>query len=251
MYNLAKGGAMTNAHAFAPPKPGLATSEQENSFHGQIELFNRYNETRAEFRIYWKQPGNVKWDESTTLFIAWLGIVDVLKAIDRNQPLPIQVMISAYLAGLERLYKGGARNLLLLNVPPVYKIYKGKAKGEAAAEDETIELNKRIDQMRNRFVRRHPDVKFLLLDAFALFNEAMTDPSSFEQTAKLRNTDMFCDKYVGGAEPQSYYDPACIFSIEEYFWLDEVHITPPVHDLVAATVVSDCFDAAGPKGFCS
>lgn len=102
--------------------------------------------------------------------------------------------------GCAQLYDAGARNIAILNVPPIdrspgslkmdpaYRKIIAKAVGE---------INWRLLQMVKYFNKNHPDTKMFYFDTNYVFTIALDKPSSFAETQGLKEVKTFCTAYQG------------------------------------------------------
>jgi len=104
-YNLASGGATTDANLVTPFAPTVL------SFVDQVNLFNA---TLAS------KPSYAPWTAADTLFGVWIGVNDVGNAWYKAEwpTLSVQI-IDQYFNQVQRLYNLGARKFVFLNVPPI------------------------------------------------------------------------------------------------------------------------------------
>lgn len=77
----------------------------------------------------------------------------------------------------------------------------------------------------------------LLFDTHSVFSQAMAQPSVWPQTADLKDTTGSCEVYGDGHVPSmDYYDLRCQYPVNQYFWLNGLHPTYPIHEALAAQV---------------
>lgn len=97
------------------------------------------------------------------------------------------------------LYGTGARNFLLLTVPPLertpYPSYVSQKTIDRHASD-TETYNLRVKQVAEELKNRYEDVNLFVFDLHKLFNDALDDVTRFEQTSGIRNTTEYCTKYA-------------------------------------------------------
>lgn len=79
----------------------------------------------------------------------------------------------------------------------------------------------------------YPETSVFLFDTYALFNRILDKPQDFEQTQHLGNLEDQCDKYVKKLESQEMYERECGVPYDQYFWRDGLHVTFPVHRVLA------------------
>ena len=69
-----------------------------------------------------------------------------------------------------------------------------------------------------------------------MFNQVLDRPGAYGITAGLRNLTEFCLPYNKSPDPQ-LFDPACGVARNEYFWVDDLHVSSTVHELLAEQIV--------------
>lgn len=201
--------------------------------------------------IYGPRPDFARWMPVDTLFILWFGINDIVVPSTQMDYPPIPKIQKSYALMLEQLYNLGARNFLLLNVPPVHKAHQ-KADYATFEGSAILDWNKELVGMRDGFAHAHRDAFVFLFDAHTLWTRALARPKRFEETRALKVLSEPCDGYsAGGVASEDFVDPVCDAPIAEYFWLNALHATFAVHNATARYVVRDCFGRDGPKGYCS
>lgn len=133
------------------------------------------------------------------------------------------------------MYKHGARNFLLQTLPP---IDRGPHVDE---EDEKVEgpaindFNYRMAVLFNGFTKAHHDISVLLFNTNMLFSKTIDDPSIYPQTSIYKNTTGSCKAYESGEVPSmDYFNETCQYPVNEYFWLNGLHPTYPIHEALAA-----------------
>jgi len=144
-------------------------------------------------------------------------------------------------------------------VPPIDRspgtIEQGPA--DQAAEATYIgRLNFRLGALVYNLGLRHPDTTSFLFDTNLLYTRVLNDPEQFMETADLKNTTSYCQAYADWAassnssEPSwqtesinpsstqtlTYFDPTCGVPIDEYFWLNRLHPTYPVHNFMGSQI---------------
>lgn len=92
---------------------------------------------------------------------------------------------------------------------------------------------------------RHPDTKVFTHNTHAFINAVLDNPKQFEATKGLREMGKFCPAYkarhVGEKESEKgwmdFRDKGCEYPVKEYFWLNGLHPTFPVHRAMAEELV--------------
>lgn len=138
-----------------------------------------------------------------------------------------------------KVYSYGARNILVLNVPPVERTPNYLAlnsSANASLSNEIQTYNAALTSMMGNLQTEHQDATFVLYDAHDVFTRALNNVSSYTQTANIKNTTGYCDAYVNGTpKPDTFY-PSCDYPADEYFWLNFLHPTSPIHAALASDI---------------
>ncbi|KAL8987471.1 MAG: hypothetical protein Q9177_003320 [Variospora cf. flavescens] len=173
----------------------------------------------------------VGWTSSNALFSLFFGINDVNRSWDKQDGKINDAVVSNYLTLLDSLYQYGARSFLLHTVPPINPVTKPT---EAGAVND---FNYRMARLFASFTSKRTDVSMLLFDTHSVFSQAMAQPSVWPQTADLKDTTGSCEVYRDGRVPSmDYYDLRCQYPVNQYFWLNDLHPTYPIHEALAAQV---------------
>ena len=115
--------------------------------------------------------------------------------------------------------------------------FRPRQKAERTAIDD---YNGRIKQMLEKLSAKHPDANFWKINMYAIFNQVLRDPSKFPQTAIIKNTDSVCKYYEDHwleLPAMDYKHPSCPLPVNQYAWLQGIHVTYPLHDLLAKITV--------------
>lgn len=258
-YNLAYGGATVDGDLVAPYEPTVLSVKQQ---------------VQDEFLpTYGSHPASAPWTSGETLVAVWIGINDIGNSY-WSQNSTLNPTIFAELSDLvESVYQTGAKNFLFLNVPPVERSPLTQSQGDNTEQGVKLEKadiadwNARVEDMAKNLTTAHADATTFVFDTYALFNQVLDDPSSTPETAIYQNTTDYCDAYQkyaiptspsqplpfpstsrhlenelhadkwssGTSDPDSY-DASCGIPVNEYFWLNSLHPTYPVHNATAREI---------------
>ncbi|ESZ99189.1 hypothetical protein SBOR_0396 [Sclerotinia borealis F-4128] len=210
-YNLTNGGATVNSDLVAPYKPEVSSIAE------QIE--NQFFPTYA---------GKPKQLHGNSYF---LGVPATTNLNER--------VMAVYHGLIDELYYIGARNFAFLNVPPADRSPLSISGGAASQAQEKLDIadwNDRLAALAQNLKRTFSDVNIFTIDVHALFTNVLDNPKSFPQTAVYQNTTAYCIAYENGTPTPNYTDPSCYIPVNEYFWLDSLHPTYPMHDILAQGV---------------
>ncbi|KAI8096485.1 GDSL lipase/esterase [Halteromyces radiatus] len=158
------------------------------------------------------------WSKESTLYSIWVGINDV--GLLLNNPITsLDVIIHRYRQLIDSLYDNNARNLVLINVPPIDKSPKWAPPKTASKMRALVkEFNEKIEQMVNDVVDQYHDGHFYLIDAWSIFTRILDNPNEYG----FGNVTGYCPDW---RQPEEHDCQP----IAEYFWLNDLHPTTKVH----------------------
>ncbi|KAL8816386.1 MAG: hypothetical protein Q9191_008341, partial [Dirinaria sp. TL-2023a] len=213
------------------------------------------------------QNGGGGWAAQNSLFAIWFGMNDVmLNNAKPNASAYIDALTESYIGELETLHNAGARNFVLLNIPPLDRIPPTMPSTPTTSlsvrnttvslylkftPEERRQLKQHIDSfntamqtMTNMFRVMYPDSTVWLFDTNDLFNRVLDNPDSYRISSIISYTDRFCAPYAQSPDPK-LFRRQCIVSRDRYFWADGLHPTSTVHELIAQQVVQALGSAPG------
>jgi len=224
-YNLAYGGATVDSALVAQYLPTVLDLKQ------QIE---------NEFLPIYGNKTLVPWKAATSLFAIWIGINDVGNSYQNANATSLRGPIfEVYNTVVDELYTSGARNFLFINVPPVDRSPGTIIQGPnvSALEKKAIStFNAEIKSLVTNVTRAHEDVAAFLFDSNTLFSEVLDNPKTFPETAGYKNTTNYCFAYENGTATMTQLNASCIYPVNEYFWLNTLHPTYPMHNETAKQI---------------
>ncbi|KUJ10928.1 uncharacterized protein LY89DRAFT_595545 [Mollisia scopiformis] len=220
-YNLAVSGAtLDNSIVQGYPNPI------------SVQVYQR-------FMSHYGDGHSPPWSASNSLFIMWAGIVDLVMMNGVHDPEALSHingnLTIVYSRLLNTLYGAGARNFLLLNEPPLERTWQPaeKEKIKAKFASDVAIYNQRVKNAAFDLKKTFPDSNVFHLNTNDLFNQALDDAKAFPQTSGILNTTDPCPEYQSGTPTSDYYDPKCRIPVNQYFWLNGLHPTYPIHDVLA------------------
>ena len=202
------------------------------------------------FPYYVEDTSNANWTSSDTLFAAFFGINDVGNSyFESNATAIADAVFDVYAGLLDELYSAGARNILLLNVPPVdlspLTVEQG-AQAQASENGAIQDFNDRVAALAYEVQYKYEDVTIFLYDTHRAFSQVLQYPAIYEQTALYKNTTAYCDAYANGTPEEDTFDASCGVPVNQYFWLNSLHPTYPMQDVMAQQITAQM--AALPAG---
>lgn len=150
----------------------------------------------------------------------------------------MSALITAYFGVLNKLHSAGARNFLLISVPPLHRApecadYPASYRTRMAAA--VTSYNTALVEEAAKFRSKHPTARVLLYDAYATANSMLDNPEKFGLSSAVKDT--FCAKYTvykpGAEAPQETFHESCEVKVKRYFWLNKAHPTSTVHKVWA------------------
>ena len=106
----------------------------------------------------------------------------------------------------------------------------------AALAQSIPDWNLRLKKMAVDLSSKYADVSVFTFETDVLMNQILDDPSSYKETAKIKNTNEYCPAYGKNVPRLDYSDPSCSAPYNQYFWLDSLHPMPSVHQALASAV---------------
>lgn len=145
------------------------------------------------------------------------------------------------------MYSEGARNFLFMNVPPVNRAPIFSSLNDTMRADVggwIGRFNYRLSSLAYYLSKRYPDATSFYFDTNFLFTLVLDDPTRFPETAGYRNSTAYCEAYlewvmtrsISTPGTMSYYDPVCGVPIDQYFWLNTLHPTYPMHNFLSSQI---------------
>ncbi|KAF8867364.1 hypothetical protein BDZ45DRAFT_577131 [Acephala macrosclerotiorum] len=227
-YNLAYGGATIDSSLVAPYLPTVS------SVADQVE--------NLWFPAYASKPSSAPWTSQDTLFAIFDGINDVGNSYSKGVPATTTLngaIFAVYQGLVDQLYYAGARNFAFLNVPPVDRspLTLANSAAEQATEKADIAAwNAAVISMAKSLKTEKPDVNVFTVDSNKYFTQVLDNPKSYPQTADIKNTTAYCTAYENGTPQPNTFNASCGIPVNQYFWLNSLHPTYPMQDVLAEAV---------------
>jgi phospholipase/lecithinase/hemolysin len=191
------------------------------SLQGQVE---------DKFIPYYGKPTTAfNWTQENTLFASMLGMNDIgFVYTDPNATAILAAGVREYGTRLDELYQAGARNFLIINVPPTNRAplnTKRKPRFQKLLLQQVTAYNNNLRAMTNNLSATYSDVTAFYFDFNGMFNKALDNKCAYEQTCVYQNMTNYCTAYEDGTASWYTYLPECGIAVDKYFWLNGVHPT--------------------------
>ena len=224
-YNLGFGGATVDSDIVPCYDPAVP------DFRAQVN---------NEFFPYYVDEPTAGWNSGNSLFISFFGINDITNSYSAQNASVNGDILTVYAGLVDLLYNAGARNFLFLNVAPV-NLSPGTVElgpsPEALEATDITNFNDGIAALASN-ASTYPDATAFLFDTNAIFSQVLQSPTSHPQTAQYLNTTTYCTAYEDGTTAEDTFDPSCGVPVNQYFWLNTLHPTYPMHDAMAQAIAA-------------
>ncbi|GAA6005411.1 hypothetical protein JCM11491_003633 [Sporobolomyces phaffii] len=184
-----------------------------------------------------KPDSEVKWQSNTTLFTVWFGINDVGFATVSNQNSTLQrpLIFATYWNVIEMLYAYGARNILLMGIPPTNRSPFVQSTNEVIVsifEDYIAGYNAHLYEFATALAQKYPDMNVALFDTQGFFNAILDNPELYG----FKDSTTFCNQYTWSSNKPNDSQEICRYPLAEYVWYNSYHPSWPVHRLLASVL---------------
>ncbi|KAI0199771.1 hypothetical protein F4808DRAFT_471232 [Astrocystis sublimbata] len=226
-YNFAYGGATVDSALVEPYLPTVKSVKEQVD----TEFLPGYTGSSA----------STTWTGDDSIFAIWIGINDVNNSFKqgKNMTDALNDEIFDVFSGLvDKMYDAGGRNYVLINVPPLERTPVVIGQGDSAValiKADVAVWNQKVVDLANS-LKAKADTNVWIYDSNESFGEVIDDPKLHAETAGLQNTTDYCVAYQDGTPAQDTFDPSCGIPVNEYFWLNDLHPTSAIHEVVAKGV---------------
>ncbi|KAG4087757.1 hypothetical protein H8356DRAFT_1727902 [Neocallimastix lanati (nom. inval.)] len=157
------------------------------------------------------------WDGQSSLFAIWLGCNEI-RCIKHTQEVQkvYNTAINIIFDKIEGMYKVGARNFLILNIPPLDKAPLKEDQNYNYYRYDIFYYNEKLSEYANNFFYRHPDTNIILYNANEQYNYVLLNYQEFGLFTG--NTPWTVGRRYG---------------LSRYFWFDNFHPTFRGHQIIA------------------
>jgi phospholipase/lecithinase/hemolysin len=167
--------------------------------NGDKSRYTVTQEIEEKFEPHYKLGKTFGSDSS--LFVVWIGINDVVLSYSDRNSKTYDVSFKSYQSHIESLYKDGARNFLLMTVPPLQHTPRITKSSDSSRKARLIteavqDWNGRIRGLQAHVKKLHPSANVFLYDTYSLFQQVYQHPSQFKETSVYKDTKNYCPKYA-------------------------------------------------------
>ncbi|GAA5890431.1 hypothetical protein JCM8208_004871 [Rhodotorula glutinis] len=179
----------------------------------------------------------IPWTSDKSLFTVFFGINDIGFTVlqdSHNASEIVPRIVESYETSVSQLYARGARQFLLLLMPPTYRTPYIKSFGaETVAKfNSTIDLYvSTLTTAVADLTTRYPDATFVTYDTAPMFNSILDDAAAHGFSISSTS----CWAYWNKHDPDLDL-PSCEAPLADYVWMDDYHPTWGVHALVAEDI---------------
>jgi len=156
-----------------------------------------------------------QWETNNTLFAIWFGINDInLSPISRADTINESTTAMSNL--ISKLYYNGARNFLIINVPPTEDLQFVKERNVDA--EYIASYNEEVKAKMIKFNTSYPDTNVFIYNSNDEFKFIRENHDNY-------NISNLNDPWDGDQS-----------KINNYFWYDFIHPTPAVHKILSKDI---------------
>ncbi|KAL9039931.1 MAG: hypothetical protein Q9214_004679 [Letrouitia sp. 1 TL-2023] len=193
------------------------------------------------------------WSPESTLFISFFGINDILSSYEDQNSETMDHIFDSYSNNFGRLYDLGARNFLLLNVPPldIAPRFNQDAAKAGLIAGSIADFNTRLSGLADSLNNAYPDVSVFQYDVHGAFLRIQADASGTMAGIghpPLTNLRRWCPAYQQESmranieqrvwDESRSFQQSCGARVDQYFWLDGLHPTWPIHKRMAMEIAN-------------
>ena len=104
-------------------------------------------------------------------------------------------------------------------------------------------VHQNVTALTKNFTETYNETSTFFFDAWRLFDDVMNDPCVFEESCGFEVTTGACDAYYFGATTPDYKSPDCPYRVDQYLWINMLHVSSRMHNTTARAVF-DALDAS-------
>ncbi|CAO3607048.1 unnamed protein product [Cunninghamella blakesleeana] len=194
----------------------------ENSLVKQDPKVTDLNKQITELFPRYFLNNNKTWASNETLYGIWVGINDIGLLATRNDTANMNQLMAKYKDLINELYKKEARHFVLINVPPIEKSPKWSKEAPTQIKNLVTEFNEGLKALVGCLKLLEGYKSVTLIDSYSILNDVINHPSNYG----IKDVENTCPDWKN---PEKYN----CHPINEYFWLNNLHLTSRVHEILA------------------
>ncbi|QRV87353.1 carbohydrate esterase family 16 protein [Ceratobasidium sp. AG-Ba] len=214
LYNLAYGGATIDSKLVTPYLPTV------QSVVDQVGLWTKY---------FGPHPSAAPWTSANSLFAIWIGINDISNVTQADFH---KTLLDRYFSQVDILYKKGARSFLFVNVPPLERTPLFISQGQWSVDTvkaSVADYNAQLAARVKNFMKSYKGLgQITVYDSNKLFNAQLDNADALG----FVNITGYDEVYQNGTPGSTYQAPGSK-PVSSYFWLNSLHPTFFVHNIMA------------------
>ncbi|BGP04140.1 hypothetical protein JCM10021v2_007888 [Rhodotorula toruloides] len=234
LYDLAVSGATTD---------NAIVNNTSDDFNTQTATFSQYFAAPNGQALVTNQT---RWDPARTLFTVWMGINDIGRAYQNNQNLTdlIPAIFDQWNRNFAALYAGGARNFLVLGIPPTDQtpLVQSIPSAIPLFAAWVGQYNGQIASYANSLPSLFPGTSVSIFDTQPFFRALLDSPRSYG----FVDTTTYCADYSVVQDMPNLTLPQCAWPMAEYVWWNSYHPTWAVHRLLANVIAESLTSTTPP-----
>ncbi|KAI4209112.1 MAG: hypothetical protein LQ351_007918 [Letrouitia transgressa] len=205
------------------------------------DLVHQISDQFSKFANPSNSSGNAtSWNPSSTLFLSFFGINDVYGndayQSDDFTSTKLDEVFSSYEKSLSSLYDSGARNFLVINLPPLELTPQFNSEDDdtktEAVKTAIDAFNGRVPDLLDQLREAHGDASWQWYGLHDLFKQIIEDKGEAEmaEIGKDALTNVEERSPPGGKGNEGE---------KGYFWLNEIHPTRVVYQVLAKKIAGE------------
>ncbi|KAL5336901.1 GDSL lipase/esterase [Aspergillus crustosus] len=156
-----------------------------------------------------------RWTSDNALFIIWIGINDInFSYLGHDYPGTIETVLQRYFSLIDTLHDCGARDFLVINIPPIHRTPK------------ILQLERWKQRIYGIAIDYYNE---LLLDAVDDWRDA-----NGESTMRIYDAWTFTSRVLDSPKDYGFLDGTCLG--EGCIWFDHLHPRSAFHTLLARDI---------------
>lgn len=224
---------------FAYPGATVDSSIVASTTYPVISMLQQFSDLYLP--NYSSRNASPHWTREDSLFVFFIGINDIgFSYLEQRHTRTNALIFGEFKRVVDHAYRSGARNFLFLMVPPINRApltTQLDSRRPFFRQARAIaDWNRRLVNLAVNLTRTYDDATSFVFDTNGLFNQILDDPKQYEQTRDLVMTSSYCPLYSRGTSSMDTLLNKCQVPVDQYFWLNSLHPTFPVHNAMASEI---------------